>query len=107
LDEVKESVRQGVTKVASKLSSLANDFASSIQVILIIFSEEGRAFYIIIPLSGSLWLLKRRWIAGHSIGKHFHVIHRLVAFLFTKCFVFWKEVNLKWACIFYYYYLSE
>lgn len=31
LDEVKESVRQGVTKVASKLSSLANDFASSIQ----------------------------------------------------------------------------
>jgi len=33
LDEVKESVRQGVTKVASKLSSLANDFASSIQVI--------------------------------------------------------------------------
>lgn len=32
LDDVKESVRQGVTKVASKLSSLANDFASSIQV---------------------------------------------------------------------------
>ncbi|XP_046633594.1 ADP-ribosylation factor GTPase-activating protein 2-like [Daphnia pulicaria] len=31
LDEVKESVRQGVTKVASKLSSMANDFASSIQ----------------------------------------------------------------------------
>jgi len=31
LDEVKESVRQGVTKVASKLSSLANNLASSIQ----------------------------------------------------------------------------
>jgi len=31
LDDVKESVRQGVTKVATKLSSLANDLASNIQ----------------------------------------------------------------------------
>lgn len=32
LDDVKESVRQGVTKVAGKLSSLANGVMSSIQV---------------------------------------------------------------------------
>ena len=32
LDDVKESVRQGVTKVASRLSNMANDLASSIQV---------------------------------------------------------------------------
>merc|ERR1712071_9866 len=31
LDDVKDSVRQGVTKVASRLSSMANDFASNIQ----------------------------------------------------------------------------
>jgi len=31
LDDVKESVRQGVTKVASRLSNMANDLASSIQ----------------------------------------------------------------------------
>lgn len=32
LEDVKESVRQGVTKVAGKLSSIANDVMSSIQV---------------------------------------------------------------------------
>ena len=32
LEDVKESVRQGVTKVAGKLSSLANGVMSSIQV---------------------------------------------------------------------------
>lgn len=32
LDDVKESVRQGVTKVAGKISSLANGVLSSIQV---------------------------------------------------------------------------
>lgn len=32
LDDVKESVRQGVTKVAGKLSSLANGVMSSLQV---------------------------------------------------------------------------
>lgn len=32
MDDVKESVRQGVTKVAGKLSSLANGVMSSIQV---------------------------------------------------------------------------
>lgn len=31
LDDVKESVRQGVTKVAGRLSSMANDVMSSIQ----------------------------------------------------------------------------
>jgi len=31
LDDVKESVRQGVTKVASRLSSMANDLATNIQ----------------------------------------------------------------------------
>lgn len=33
LDDVKESVRQGVTKVAGKLSSLANGMMSSFQVL--------------------------------------------------------------------------
>lgn len=33
LDDVKESVKQGVTKVAGKLSSLANGMMSSFQVI--------------------------------------------------------------------------
>lgn len=33
LEDVKESVRQGVTKVAGKLSSLANGVMSSIQVL--------------------------------------------------------------------------
>lgn len=33
LEDVKESVRQGVTKVAGKLSSLANGVMSSLQVI--------------------------------------------------------------------------
>lgn len=32
LDDVRESVRQGVTKVAGKLSSLANGVMSSLQV---------------------------------------------------------------------------
>lgn len=32
LDDVKESVRQGVTKVAGKIGSLANGFMSSLQV---------------------------------------------------------------------------
>ncbi len=32
LDEVKESVRQGVTKVAGKLSTMANNLSSIIQV---------------------------------------------------------------------------
>jgi len=32
LDDVKESVKQGVTKVAGKLSSLANGMMSSFQV---------------------------------------------------------------------------
>lgn len=32
LEDMKESVRQGVTKVAGKLSSLANGVMSSIQV---------------------------------------------------------------------------
>lgn len=32
LEEVRESVRQGVTKVAGKLSSLANGMMSSLQV---------------------------------------------------------------------------
>lgn len=32
MEDVKESVRQGVTKVAGKLGSLANGFMSSIQV---------------------------------------------------------------------------
>lgn len=32
LDDVRESVRQGVTKVAGKISSLANGVMSSIQV---------------------------------------------------------------------------
>lgn len=32
LDDVKESVRQGVTKVAGRLGSLANGFMSQIQV---------------------------------------------------------------------------
>lgn len=36
LDDVKESVRLGVTKVAGKLSSLANGVMSSIQVRLIL-----------------------------------------------------------------------
>lgn len=31
LEDVRESVRQGVTKVAGKLSTLANDVMSSIQ----------------------------------------------------------------------------
>lgn len=31
LDDVKESVRQGVTKVAGRLSSMANDVMSTIQ----------------------------------------------------------------------------
>lgn len=31
LDDVKESVRQGVTKVAGRLSSMANDMMSSFQ----------------------------------------------------------------------------
>jgi ADP-ribosylation factor GTPase-activating protein 2/3 len=31
LDEVKESVRQGVTKVAGRISSMASDVMSSIQ----------------------------------------------------------------------------
>lgn len=34
LDEVKESVKQGVTKVAGKLSSLANGMMSSFQVLI-------------------------------------------------------------------------
>lgn len=32
LDDVKESVRQGVTKIAGKVGSIANGFMSSIQV---------------------------------------------------------------------------
>lgn len=31
MDDVKESVRQGVTKVAGRLSSMANDMMSSFQ----------------------------------------------------------------------------
>jgi hypothetical protein len=46
LEDVKESVRQGVTKVAGKLSSLANGVMSSIQV--------SRWFYFSIYLSGSM-----------------------------------------------------
>lgn len=34
LDDVKESVKQGVTKVAGKLSSLANGMMSSFQVLI-------------------------------------------------------------------------
>ena len=33
LDEVRESVRQGVTKVAGRLGSLANNVMSSLQVL--------------------------------------------------------------------------
>lgn len=38
LEDVRESVRQGVTKVAGKLSSLANGVMSSLQVNIIIYN---------------------------------------------------------------------
>jgi len=65
LDDVKESVKQGVTKVAGKLSSLANGMMSSFQVLTILLVNKSKVFINkikIIFFVGKIWWLLVFWI---------------------------------------------
>lgn len=64
LEDVRESVRQGVTKVAGKISSLANGVMSSLQVRWSIYLVTY-LLYVFLIFSGTLRVLakERRWNA--------------------------------------------